>query len=87
MKRKIYTAVALSLALMLLLSAGALAMSSPGFLLDWYVQLSGGGRWNIQLAFLYREFYRRAVCRRADIWELQQRWLLRPIGLLDWSRG
>jgi hypothetical protein len=43
MKAKSFAAGAAALALLLLLSVGVLAMSSPNYVMDWFVQLSGGG--------------------------------------------
>jgi hypothetical protein len=43
MKSKHFVAISAALVLVLLISAGALAMSSPNYRLDWFVRLSGGG--------------------------------------------
>jgi hypothetical protein len=43
MKSKHFVAISAALVLLLLISASALAMSSPTYRLDWFVQLSGGG--------------------------------------------
>ena len=46
MKSKIIAVIAVSLVLLLLFSAVALAMSSANFILNWYTPLSGGGGGN-----------------------------------------
>jgi hypothetical protein len=43
MKSKHIAALSAALVLLLLISASALAMSSPSYRLDWFVGLSGGG--------------------------------------------
>jgi hypothetical protein len=43
MKSKHIVAISAALVLLLLISASALAMSSPTYRLDWFVPLSGGG--------------------------------------------
>jgi hypothetical protein len=43
MKSKHFVAICTALVLVLLVSISALAMSSPSYRLDWFVQLSGGG--------------------------------------------
>jgi hypothetical protein len=43
MKSKHLVAISAALVLLLLISASALAMSSPSYRLDWFVGLSGGG--------------------------------------------